>query len=79
MWSDILFFGESGRHITVEPAGILNDMLPMATLVFTEYFWQLLGLVGFLALLLWLVVSGEGTVERALRVPLELQEFPPGL
>ena len=29
--------------------------------------------------MLWLVVSGEETVERGLRVPLELQQFPPGL
>jgi YbbR domain-containing protein len=32
-----------------------------------------------LALLLWMVVSGEETVERGLRVPLELQQLPPGL
>ena len=32
-----------------------------------------------LALSLWMVVSGEETVERGLRVPLELQQFPPGL
>jgi len=32
-----------------------------------------------LAILLWVVVSGEATVERGLSVPLELQEFPPGL
>ncbi len=32
-----------------------------------------------LALMLWMVVSGEETVERGLRVPLELQQFPPGL
>ena len=32
-----------------------------------------------LALLLWMVVSGEETVERGLRVPLELQQFPAGL
>jgi YbbR domain-containing protein len=32
-----------------------------------------------LALLLWMVVSGEEMVERGLRVPLELQQFPPGL
>jgi len=32
-----------------------------------------------LALLLWMVVAGEETVERGLRVPLELQQFPPGL
>jgi hypothetical protein len=32
-----------------------------------------------LGLLLWLVVSGEGTVDRGLRVPLELQQFPSDL
>jgi YbbR domain-containing protein len=32
-----------------------------------------------LALLLWMVVAGDETVERGLRVPLELQQFPAGL
>lgn len=32
-----------------------------------------------LALLLWLIVAGEETVERGLRVPLELVQFPEGL
>jgi YbbR domain-containing protein len=32
-----------------------------------------------LAVLLWMAVSGEQTVERGLRVSLELQQFPPGL
>lgn len=32
-----------------------------------------------LAVLLWLVVSGESIVERGLTVPLELQQFPPNL
>ena len=32
-----------------------------------------------LAVLLWIVVSGEETVERGLRVPLELQQVPEGL
>src|SRR5712692_9360779 len=32
-----------------------------------------------LALLLWMVVSGEETVERGLRVPLERQQVPAGL
>ena len=32
-----------------------------------------------IALLLWMVIAGEETVERGLRVPLELQQFPPGL
>ena len=32
-----------------------------------------------LAIMLWMVVAGEETVERGLRVPLELQQFPAGL
>lgn len=32
-----------------------------------------------LAILLWIVVSGDETVERLLRVPLELQQVPAGL
>jgi YbbR domain-containing protein len=32
-----------------------------------------------LAVLLWMVIAGEETVERGLRVPLELQQFPAGL
>lgn len=32
-----------------------------------------------LGVLLWMVVSGEETVERGFRAPLELQQFPPGL
>jgi hypothetical protein len=32
-----------------------------------------------LAVFLWMTVAGEETVERGLRVPLELQQFPPGL
>ena len=31
------------------------------------------------AVLLWMAVAGEETVERGLRVPLELQQFPAGL
>jgi YbbR domain-containing protein len=38
---------------------------------------KLLSLV--IALLLWMAVAGEETVERSLRVPLELQQFPAGL
>lgn len=34
--------------------------------------------VGF-ALILWMAISGEETVERGLRVPLELQQFPADL
>jgi YbbR domain-containing protein len=32
-----------------------------------------------LAIMLWVVIAGEETVERGLRVPLELQQFPAGL
>jgi YbbR domain-containing protein len=32
-----------------------------------------------IAVLLWMVIAGEETVERGLRVPLELQQFPQGL
>ena len=32
-----------------------------------------------IAVVLWLVVAGEEPVERGLRIPLELQQFPPGL
>jgi YbbR domain-containing protein len=32
-----------------------------------------------LALMLWMIVSGEETVERGLRVPLELTQMPPSL
>jgi YbbR domain-containing protein len=32
-----------------------------------------------LAVMLWVVIAGEETVERGLRVPLELQQFPNGL
>jgi YbbR domain-containing protein len=32
-----------------------------------------------IAVLLWMVIAGEETVERGLRVPLELQQFPSGL
>jgi YbbR domain-containing protein len=32
-----------------------------------------------LAVMLWMVIAGEETVERGLRVPLELQQFPPAL
>jgi YbbR domain-containing protein len=32
-----------------------------------------------LAIMLWLIVAGEEAVERGVRVPLELQQFPPGL
>jgi YbbR domain-containing protein len=32
-----------------------------------------------MALMLWMIVSGEETVERGLRVPLELQQLPSGI
>ena len=32
-----------------------------------------------LAVLLWMAVAGDEIVERGLRIPLELQQFPPGL
>jgi YbbR domain-containing protein len=32
-----------------------------------------------LAVMLWVVIAGEETVERGLRIPLELQQFPPEL
>jgi YbbR domain-containing protein len=47
------------------------------TWVFGNAWLKLLS--GGLALLLWMVVSGEETVERGLRVPLELTQVPAGL
>jgi YbbR domain-containing protein len=32
-----------------------------------------------IAVLLWMIIAGDQTVERGLRVPLELQQFPAGL
>jgi YbbR domain-containing protein len=43
-----------------------------------RHFWLKLWSV-VLAVALWLVVSGDESVERGLRVPLELQQFPAGL
>src|SRR5436305_11297084 len=43
-----------------------------------RHFWLKLLSVS-LAVLLWTVVSGEETVERGLRVPLELTQVPAGL
>jgi YbbR domain-containing protein len=43
-----------------------------------RHFWLKLLALG-LAVALWVVVSGEAIVERGLRVPLELQRFPPDL
>ena len=44
---------------------------------FRHFGLKVLSLV--LAVLLWLAVAGEEVVERGLRVPLELQQFPAGL
>jgi len=49
----------------------------VAMWVFGNFWLKLLSLS--LALLLWMVVSGEETVERGLRVPLELTQVPAGL
>jgi YbbR domain-containing protein len=43
-----------------------------------RHFWLKVWSVA-IAVLLWMVVAGEETVERGLRVPLELQQFPAGL
>lgn len=55
LWSDLLFFGESSRHFTVEPAGIGDDILPMLMTVAHDYTWQLLGLLAFLTILFFAV------------------------
>jgi YbbR domain-containing protein len=44
---------------------------------FRHFGLKVLSLV--LAVLLWMVVAGEETVERGLRIPLELQQIPGGL
>lgn len=49
----------------------------MVTRPFRNFWLKLLSLG--LALLLWMAVSGEETVERGLRVPLELTQVPSGL
>jgi YbbR domain-containing protein len=46
-------------------------------MIFRHMGLKLLSLL--LAVVLWMTVSGEETVERGLRIPLELQQFPPGL
>jgi YbbR-like protein len=43
-----------------------------------RHFWLKVLSLG-LAVLIWMFVSGEETVERGLRVPLELQQMPSGL
>jgi len=55
-------------------------MTPMRRTLLRPFqnFWLKLFSLG-LALLLWTVVSGEETVERGLRAPLELTQVPPGL
>jgi uncharacterized sulfatase len=45
LWSDLLFWGESGHHLTVEPAGVLNDVAPVLLLAFREYPLELAALV----------------------------------
>jgi YbbR domain-containing protein len=49
----------------------------MVTRPFRHFWLKLLSVS--LAVLLWMVVSGEETVERGLRVPLELTQVPSGL
>src|SRR3954463_8885429 len=49
----------------------------MAIWPFRHFGLKVLSVV--LAVRLWMVIAGEETVERGLRVPLELQQFPPGL
>jgi YbbR domain-containing protein len=49
----------------------------MAIKVFQHLGLKALSLV--LAVLLWLIVAGDETVERGIRVPLELLQFPTGL
>jgi YbbR domain-containing protein len=53
-------------------------MMPLRTIWPFRHFWLKLLSVG-LAVSLWMLVAGEETVERGLRVPLELQQFPTGL
>lgn len=55
LWSDLLFWGESGRHLTVEPAGIGADILPMLALVIRQYPLPLLGLFITFLILFYLV------------------------
>lgn len=37
LWSDLLFWSESSRHLTVEPAGVLNDIGPVLVSALREY------------------------------------------
>jgi phosphoglycerol transferase MdoB-like AlkP superfamily enzyme len=55
LWSDVLFWGESGRHLTTEPTGILADMSPMFRLAFREYPLELAVLVLSGGVLVWLL------------------------
>jgi YbbR domain-containing protein len=55
----------------------VTPMRRVAKWVFGNLWLKLLSLS--LALLIWMVVSGEETVERGLRVPLELTQVPAGL
>lgn len=55
----------------------MNPARRVAAWVFGNLWLKVLSLG--LALLLWMVVSGDETVERGLRVPLELTQVPAGL
>lgn len=55
LWSDLLFYGESGHHLTVEPAGVAPDIGPMIMVAITEYPLPLLGLIVFCILLVKVV------------------------
>lgn len=58
MWADAIFFGESGHHLTSEPADTTHALWPMVSTAFTEY---PLHIIAF-CLLCWGVV-------RAVRKP----------
>ncbi len=51
LWSDLLFYGESGHHLTIEPAGVYQDLGPMLMLVLTEYPFAFMGLIVLLILI----------------------------
>jgi hypothetical protein len=52
MWGDLLFFGESGHHLTCEPADTVHAVWPMLSTAFTAYPLQTLGLF----VMLWLLI-----------------------
>src|SRR5262249_36708870 len=77
-------FGASAAPLTGASAktGRRFEARGAAHLMATIWPFRHLGLKALslvLALLLWMIVSGEETVERGLRVPLELQQVPAGL